>query len=141
MANVYIDISQIKNKKVYAEGYDNTQDDFTEADLLTKYQFYLDAADNWYTQVFQKLSIDVADVKTFASGEMTEDVKEMIVSYSYYRYFKDNCDDMNEDDPMYLEMKKYYKRYNELLGMIDVSDIINEIPSEEDTSDWYMDRE
>lgn len=142
MANVYIDISQIKNKKVYSEGYDNTQDEFTEADLLVKYQFYLDAADNWFKQVFQRLKIAEADVKTFASGDMTENVKEMIVSYSYYRYFDDNCDYTNEEDPMLLERNKYLKRYKDLLSMIDVSDIINVIPSgEDDNYPYWMDRE
>jgi len=136
MANIYIDITQIKNNLVWSEGYDNTQDTWVEANLLAKYQYYLDASDNKYIEIFKRMEIAEADVKTYASGEMTETAKELIVSYSYYRFFRDYPVVFVEVD----QEKKYKKIFDDLYNNLLDSDVTGVIPSDDDNVEIWMDR-
>lgn len=137
MAYTYIDISQIKNKLVWGEGYDNTQGTWCESDLETIYNDYLLAANNRYIEIYNELEIDEADVKTFASGEMTETAKKMVVDYSYYRFFEDNLVNRVVEDPMYSSFIGYRKSYTDAYLNIKESDITAIIPGEDDIEGYW----
>lgn len=137
MAYTYVDISLVKNKDVYSQGYDNTNDVWTEQALIDVFDFYLLAADNKYSQIYREKEIAEADVKTFASGKMTETAKNMLMNYAYCRYYSDNpltLDEVNQEE-------KFCNLFMDAYNSIDVSDITNETPSEEDSLDYWADRE
>lgn len=130
---IYIDIEQIKNKLIWTEGYDNTQEEWDISKLESKFNYYLDAANNKYIEIYKRMEIAEADVKTYESDEMTETAKELVVSYSYYRFFKDNPVVFEEVDQE-IKYKKIFDAFE--AGLLE-SDITAIIPNDNDDLGYY----
>jgi len=147
MSNIYIDITQITHRLITALGKNSKG--VVEAGKLEPFMVkYMDLTDKMYTSLYKKRFVDVADVKDFASGEMTAEAELLCTYFAYWTFFEDNYGNAivlaaskTTSDVMYKAYEDFKKKWESLYNKMTKFDITNESDDLVDFDLGVMDRE